>query len=321
MSTVSQRFTKFLQNIQLTKDQIEDAKTKHSGVTSTLHDRFYGSHKSSGIAYDYESKLWSSYVKSEILEDQSASQTWYLVGSYGKNTAIRPPSDIDILFIMPPDEWEKYNNNLGNGQSRLLQDVRNVLVKRYPRTEIHGAGQVVSVEFDSYAVEVLPAFATAYASYFKYPDTSGGGSWRDTDPKAEKSSLSKSNGTTKGNTIRLIKMMKRWKQHRNVPLKSLGLELTVCDFLRTYGDREATSSRYHLMVRDYLEYLTLRSNWSFPIPGINESLHLGDGWLSRAQTALGRATKACEYEDVLYCPRCATDEWKKIFGSDFEYLD
>ena len=321
MSTVSQRFNKFLQNIQLSKNHVEDASTKHTGVRNTLHNYYYGSQKSSDIPYDYVTLLTNSYMKSEVLREKSTASTSYLVGSYGKNTAIKPPSDIDILFIMPPNEWAKYNNYLGNGQSRLLQDVKSVLVKRYPRTEIRGVGQVVSVEFDSYAVEVLPAFATTYASYFKYPDTSGGGTWRDTDPKAEKSALSESNGTTSGNTIRLIKMMKRWKKYCKVTtLKSLAIELTVVDFLSTYAHSDESATYYDWMVRDYLDYLIQNKSRSYQIPGISEWLYIGDGWLSRAETAYNRAKKACSYESSNDYRR-ASDEWKKIFGSDFEYLE
>ena len=318
MSTVYQRFTKFLQNIQLSKAQIEDAKTKHTRVRITLHNHYYGSQKSSGIPYDYDyaTQLTNSYAKSEVLLEQTTASTSYLVGSYGKNTAIRPPSDIDILFIMPPRLWDRYSPN---GQSRLLQDVKNVLLKSYPRTDIRGDGQVVSVDFKSYAVEVVPAFASYYP-YYKFPDTRDGGSWRDTDPKAEKSALSSSNKTTNGNTIRLIKMMKRWKQHCNAPLKSFVIELTVTDFLDSYTFNDESARYYDWMVRDYLDYLIQHESCQYHIPGISELLNIGDSWLSRAETAYNRAKKACTHESSGDYRR-ATDEWKKIFGNDFEYLD
>ncbi len=318
MSTVHQRFTKFLQNLQLTKTQIEDAKTKHIGVRTTLHNHYYGSQKSSGIPYNYAIQLTNSYAKSEVLLEQTTASTSYLVGSYGRNTAIRPPSDIDILFIMPSRLWKTYDRYSWNGQSKLLQDVKNVLLRTYSRTEIRGDGQVVSVKFTSYAVEVVPAFA--YYEYYKFPDTRDGGSWRDTDPKAEKSALRESNSSANGNTMRLIKMMKRWKQCCNVPLKSFAIELTVTDFLDSYEHNDKSAMFYDWMVRDYLDYLIQHESCQYQIPGISERLNIGDSWLSRAETAHSRAKKACTYESNNNCRR-ATDEWKKIFGNDFEYLD
>lgn len=317
MSTVAQRFNKFLKNLQLTESQIEDAKTKHTGVRSVLHSHYHGSQQSAGIPYDYGTRLYLSYAKSEVLQEGSTSSTSYLVGSYGKNTAIRPPSDIDILFIMPSNLFAKYDQDSGNGQSRLLQDVKNVLLRTYSNTDIHGDGQVVCVNFTSYAVEVVPAFST-YWDYYKFPDTSNGGSWRHTDPKAEKSALSESNSEANGNTIRLIKMMKRWKQYCNVPLSSFAIELTVVDFLSTYEYKSKTAMYYDWMVRDYLKYLTQHNCSSYDIPGIVETYSIGDDWSSRADTAHGRAKKACSYESNNE-HRLATIEWKKIFGDDFYF--
>lgn len=320
MSTVSQRFTKFLKNLQLTDDQIKDAITKHTGVRNTLHNHYYGSSKQTGTAYDYARQLITSYAKSEVLQEQSTSSTSYLVGSYGKNIAIRPPSDIDILFVMPSHLWTKYNGYYTtNGQSRLLQDVKNVLKQTYSSTDIRGDGQVVCVNFTSFAVEAVPVFATNF-DYYKFPDTSGGGSWRDTNPKAEKSHISGSNSLTKGNTVPFIKMMKRWKRYCNVPLKSFAIELTAVDFLSTYQHKDKSEMYYDLMVRDYLDYLIRYKSMLYAIPGISESLNIGDAWLSRAETAHNRAKKACDFESSRLC-RSATVEWKKIFGSDFVYLD
>ena len=318
MSTVAQRFNKFLQNLQLTQTQVEDAITKHTGVRSTLHSAYYSAGKSAGIPFDYASQLVRSYANYDVVKESSTTSTSYLVGSYGKNTAIRPPSDIDILFIMPPELWTKYDNYNGNGQSRLLQDVKNVLLRTYHSTDIRGDGQVVCVNFTSYAVEVVPAFATPYYDYYKYPDTNGGGSWCDTDPKAEKSALSESNSLANGNTIRLIKMMKAWKQECNVPLKSFGVELTVVDFLGTYSHARQSATYYDWMVRDYLEYLTNHSSSWYSIPGIGESYFLGSAWLSKAETAHSRAKKACAYESS-NDHHSATLEWKKIFGNDFQH--
>ena len=51
------------------------------------------------------------------------------VGSYGRNTAI-DTSDIDILVELPGNLFDRYNNLIGNSQSRLLQAVRNAILNK-----------------------------------------------------------------------------------------------------------------------------------------------------------------------------------------------
>jgi len=291
MSTVAERFNKFLSNIQLTSAQIQDAQTKYNGVCKKLHDHYYD------FSYDGSTKL--------------------LVGSYGKNTAIAPPTDIDILFIMPYEEFDRYDSYSGNGQSQLLQDIKNILLEKYPDTSMRGDGQVVMVNFVSYNVEVIPGFLLKNGNYY-IPDTHSGGGWKETSPKSEMENLTSSNKRSNGNTIKLIKMIKAWKYYCNVPIKSLVIELRAVNFLKKWKYYDKSSTYYDWMIRDFLRELLEYVNGSCRIPGIDEKIYYGDEWESKARSALNRAEKACEFElkkDYI----SATQEWKKIFGDRFEY--
>ena len=80
------------------------------------------------------------------------------VGSYGRGTTINS-SDLDVLFELPQNEYNRYDLVKGNGQSRLLQAVRNAILTSYPRSEVRADGQVVKVLFsDGMKFEILPAF-------------------------------------------------------------------------------------------------------------------------------------------------------------------
>ena len=68
------------------------------------------------------------------------------VGSYGRGTAINT-SDLDVLIQLPDSEYERFSSMYGNGQSRLLQAVKNAILDTYPNTDIKGDGQVVVVSF------------------------------------------------------------------------------------------------------------------------------------------------------------------------------
>ena len=98
--SIQKQFEQFYENIKLTSSQREDAKKKYNGVCKKLHDHYYPDSE-----YNGSTKL--------------------LIGSYGKRTNIRPPRDVDVLFIMPDDKFDQYDDNESNGQSQLLQDIKN----------------------------------------------------------------------------------------------------------------------------------------------------------------------------------------------------
>ena len=91
---------------------------------------------------------------------------------------------LDIIFDLPSEVYDKFDDYTSNGQSALLQEVKGVLQERYPKTDIRGDGQVVVIEFTAYTVEFVPGFKQS-DDRFKYPDTHDGGSWKYTNPIAE----------------------------------------------------------------------------------------------------------------------------------------
>ena len=120
------------------------------------------------------------------------------VGSYGRCTAINV-SDIDVLFELPNREYEHFKSLAGNGPSRLLQAVKSAIKDTYSRTDIHGDGQVVVVNFsDGMKFEILPAFRKLdywgdWDGTYIYPDSNMGGNWLSTQPKAEQDAMAEKN--------------------------------------------------------------------------------------------------------------------------------
>lgn len=124
------------------------------------------------------------------------------VGSYGRGTAINT-SDLDVLIQLPDSEFNRFSSMYGNGQSRLLQAVKNAILDTYPNTDIKGDGQVVVVSFtDGMRFEILPAFKVqnywGYDETYRYPDTHMGGNWMTTNPKAEQNAMKQKNSSTNG---------------------------------------------------------------------------------------------------------------------------
>jgi hypothetical protein len=290
MST-SSRFERFLANLALTSDQLKDAQTKYDGVAKKLHDHYYS----------------ASFTGS----------TRKLIGSYGKGTAVRPPRDVDVLFLLPSTLYERYKNRSGNAQSQLLQEVRNVLLEKYTSTAIRGDGQVVVVPFSNgHSVELLPGWRTTNQK-FLVPNTHGGGHWQTVDHDAEIAQVQNSDTRGKGNTRKLIKMLKAWQRECNVTIGSLVLELRSVNFLNKWEHFDKGATYHDWMIRDFFAELLEYRNGTCKMPGTDEKIDYGDEWVSKAQSALGRAKKACEYESEKK-ERSAAEEWRKIFGSQYE---
>jgi hypothetical protein len=287
--TVGTRFSQFVAALMLTPDQQSDGQTKHTGVRQCLNEWYYGS-KYAGYGF--------------------------LVGSWGKSTEIRPPRDIDIMFDLPKEVYDRFETHTGNKQSQLLQEIKYVLSQTYSTTEMSGDGQVVVVPFSSYGVEVVPAFLLNGGQFY-ICDTNSGGKYKIADPNAEINKVKDSNVATDGNTRDLIRMMKCWQGYCNIPLKSFLIELLAIEFITTWEHRGKSTVFYDWMVRDFFYFLKNKNQWSSVyVPGTYETIYLGDtGWQNRAETAYNRAVKACDFEknDM---PNSAGSEWQKIFGTD-----
>ena len=68
----------------------------------------------------------TSAMNREFWNITSDRQNSIYVGSYGRGTAI-DTSDIDILMSLPESYYNQFNSVYGNGQSRLLQAVRQAI--------------------------------------------------------------------------------------------------------------------------------------------------------------------------------------------------
>lgn len=285
---VRRRFGVFLENLKITANQAEDGETKHRGVVSALNRAYYG--------------------------NSHATANRVLIGSWGKATPIRPPRDIDLLFVPPIEVFYQFDQRAGNKQSQLLQDVAAALRDTYPQTTIRADGQVVVVGFNTYRVEVAPAF-NYQPGGFVICDTNDGGRWKHIDAEGEIAALDAADRQHNGNVRKLTRILKQWQRHCDVPIKSFHLEALVKEMLptRSYGGMH--EFWFDWLVRDALAYMISRANGDFLMPGCApEWIALGDAWLSKAQTAYDRALKACDYEygndEIL-----AGIEWQKIFGT------
>lgn len=252
---VTRRFTKFLNNIRLTDPQIEDGTTKHSGVRNCLNSHYWG----------YASDTDNSF----------------LIGSWGKDTRVRPSRDVDVLFLLPEAVFHRFQQRTGNRQSQLLQEVKSVLGATYSQTAMRGDGQVVVVPFNTIPVEVSPGFRCNDGSIIVC-DTNGGGRYVTSTAEAEAADLAASDKVFGGSTRHLAQMLKQWQRHCNVPLKSFWIERLAVQFMLNYQHAHQDYFYYDWFTRDFLAYLISQANGHIIMPGTYDVIPLGEEWLSRA---------------------------------------
>ena len=84
------------------------------------------------ISYRY--KRITKQINTDFWNTTSETAHSLYVGSYGRDSAARGVSDLDVSFQLPYDTYVKYNAYATNGQSALLQAVRTSIQKTYPST-------------------------------------------------------------------------------------------------------------------------------------------------------------------------------------------
>ena len=226
-------------------------------------------------------------INREFWDITSDTQHSFYVGSYGRGTAI-DTSDLDILVELPEREYGRYDVIKCNGQSRLLQAVRNAILTTYPRSDIRADGQVVKINFsDGIQFEILPAFRNWDETY-KYPDTNMGGNWRSTNPKAEQDAMKKKNSSSDG---LLYDTCKHIRRIRDEHFKSYHLSGIVIDSFvyaamgnwRWLSDGESSTSEWGDYERTLLDYLNQHSGQFFPLcltaPGSGQSIDTSDSMI------------------------------------------
>lgn len=249
--------------------------------------------------------------------DDNTSEHMYIVGSVGRGTSIKGASDLDLLFDLPSDIYKKYDNygENSNGQSVLLQEVKNVLLERYPKTKISGDGQVVVIEFINYTVELVPGFKQNDGS-FKYPDTHDKGSWKITNPMPEIKESRKMAEDTNNNFVYICNMVKSWKNHIGFKLGGLLIDTLVYKFLNENNKYKTINyDKYFDMIKclfAYLKDLNKEQSYWYAL-GSNQKVYNCDNgkFITNARKAYD---KISSYEGT---ESDVNNKLREIFGNDF----
>lgn len=266
----------------------------------------------------YRAKQITKRVNSDLRGLDSDTSYSLFVGSYGRGTDIFV-SDIDMIIQLPYELYQKYSGYQTNGQSALLQAVRDSIKKTYSTTHIGGDGQVVKLNFtDGICYEIVPAFINKDGESFTYPDTNDGGKWKVTNPKAEIKEINSANNHWNKNLKRLCRMARAWKDKWDVPIGGLLIDTLAYNFLKQWEHKDKSFTYYDWMTRDFFAYLKDQD------PDKNYWLALGSSqyvWRKgkfeyKALRCYNIAVEALNYErDNMSAS--ANLKWREIYGTKF----
>ena len=280
--SISQIFQDFLENIRINNE--EQITLRYQEITAALNKKFR--------------------------ETESKTSNQLQVGSYGRWTAINGISDLDMLYIMPVTSWDTYKND----QYKLLKEVKDAILLRYPRTTVFVDRLVVCVEYTNFYVEVQPVFKLEDGSY-KYPDTYYGGSWKITKPQAEIDAMRAMNAQTNRNLRRLCKMIRAWKNTQGLSMGGLLIDTLAYNFLKSTADYNNKSYLYYdWLSRDFFKFLADQPERDhYQALGSNQDVKVKTKFQEVAQQAYELSLEAIELGD----DDKACDKWRAIYGRNF----
>lgn len=290
--SVSTNFKTFCDDLKISSDKRSIISTRYLSICKRLNKDFWKMDTTSGGRY---------------------------VGSYGRNTANSWVSDIDMLFEMPISAYYKYDSYIGNGQSALLQSVKNSIANTYSTTSLRGDGQIIQVTFsDKSTFEVLPVFNKNTDGSYTFADSNGGGSWKTTNPVPEIDAVKNGDLLTNNNLRRLCRMIRAWKYYCSVPIKGLLIDTLAYRFLTNWTHKNESYLYYDWMSRDFFAYLKNqekdKSIW-YAI-GSGQLIYNPDNFRYKSTIAYNKSLEAIKLEGENK-EWSSKQKWREIYGFRF----
>ncbi len=265
----------------------------------------------------YRYKRITKQLNKDFWSTESETAHSIYAGSFGRGTATEKTSDIDMIFWLPSSLYDKYNNYSGNGQSALLQAVRDSMKTTYPNSTIGADGQIVGVNFDDgRRFEVVPAFELTTGA-FRYPDSNNGGTWKETNPRPEIKAMIDRDKDCNDNLRRLCRMMRHWRLKHDAGISGLLIDTLAYNFMADYAHKDKSFLYYDFMTRDFLDYLgacdTTQTYWVSP--GARQHVYRIGSFERKARASADDArTAIAKYSSD---PSAARAKWREIYGTSF----
>ena len=235
----------------------------------------------------------------------------FLTGSYRRSTLIAPLSaaDVDIVVVLD----SRYHPS---GARNVLERTKNALLSTYSTPKVSRNGQAVTVTFQDFTIDVVPAFHRQGGGYLIC--NSGTNTFISTDPKRHVELAAARNQAHTGGLVPVVKMLKSWNRNNSTSFRSFHLEVLAW---QVFKNVKLTS--YPSAVRYFFDKSRATIGRPLEDPagyGGNIAGYLTVGnqrlLVSHLDTALARALNAERYAAASNT-RLAFAEWRKVFGDKF----
>lgn len=280
--TVSEMFSEFLGNLVIAERSTISA--RYERITAALNRKFRAT----------ESKTANSLQ----------------IGSYGRRTGINGLSDLDMIYILPKGQWDRFKAD----PYKALAETKEALESTYSSTDIMVDRLVVVVKFETYVIEVQPCFEQDDGT-FLYPDTYRK-EWLVTMPREEMAAVDKTDNATNGNLRDLCKMARAWRNKHGLKMGGLLIDTLAYQFINSTEAYDETSySDHDAMVLDFFTYLaeepTDKSHYK--APGSGQNVRIKKKFQKKAKKAVELCAAAIAAAGQANC----NAKWRKVFGRPF----
>lgn len=137
----------------------------------------------------------------------------YLSGSYARDTAIAPLDDVDIIFIVNPQEWQLGYWSSKPAPDTILRSFADAVRYRYPNSSIKTQRRSICLQLYHLDIDVVPAIeADSNGQMIWVPDANTG-NWIKSSPKLHSEAATKVNQSRSGNFKPLVKLLKNWNSN------------------------------------------------------------------------------------------------------------
>jgi hypothetical protein len=264
-------------------------------------------------------KRLTKQLNKDFWNTESETAHSLYVGSYGRDTASRGVSDLDVAFTLPNSIYHQYHAHAGNGQSALLQAVRTSIGRTYANSYVGADGQVIALNFtDGIRFEILPVFVNN-KNTFTFSDSNNGGSWRACDPRSEMSSFAaRDSVAANGNLKAICRMARIWRDRHSVSISGMLIDTLAYQFIADWAHRDKSYLYHDYLVRDFLLYLsqiaTSQTHWR--APGSDSYVYKKGNFQRQAAEGYQLAISAIHHEAN---DRTATarNKWRELFGPTY----
>lgn len=292
MLTVSQAFDKFKQRLELSATEQADASTRQQRVRSVMNSAFDVDHD-------------------------------FLTGSYSRHTKTKPLHDVDIFVVMSDDE-ASYREGHPN---YVLADVQAALAEEYGQHRVALQRRSVRVDFGVTLVDdltgrvmsfdVTPAFAQD--DHYAIPDRTTG-DWMPTDPRVHATKATDANAAFDGHWKPAVKMIKKWNDHHEKPIKpSFLIEVMSLELLADWaGSYPRELKAWFATAIDAID-----QTWHDPAGlgyPVSDRMAADASQRAVARLALKQAEAACTQalnHDRAGRTGAALETWQGLFGPAF----